>query len=249
MEKIMPDSWRSQSKPHLFCPGCGHGITLKQLGYAIDELKIQDKTTFGIDIGCSLLAWNFLDVDTIQTHHGRTTPVMVGYKMSKPKRFSIAYMGDGGGYAIGLQSVLHAAYRNDPITVILVNNSLYGMTGGQMAPTTRPGEVTATTPLGKPAELGPGFKGPELIRQLANKKAYIARATISKPVILKNILKKALENQQKNNSFSFVEVLSICPTNWKMNAKQCFSNLSDMEEYYVPGEVEPKDESKKTEQK
>ena len=90
MENIMPACWRGQTKPHLFCPGCGHGIALKQLGYAIDELKIQDKITFGIDIGCSLLAWNFFDIDTIQTHHGRTTPVMVGYKMMKPKRVAIA---------------------------------------------------------------------------------------------------------------------------------------------------------------
>ena len=150
-----------QTKPHLFCPGCGHGIALKQLGYAIDELKIQDKITFGIDIGCSLLAWNFFDIDTIQTHHGRTTPVMVGYKMMKPKRVAIAYMGDGGGYAIGLQSLLHAAFRNDPVTVILVNNSNYAMTGGQMAPTTRIGEITTTTPGGTPAEFGDVWR-PEL---------------------------------------------------------------------------------------
>ena len=236
----MPASWRSQTKPHLFCPGCGHGTTLKQLGYAIDDLKVQDKTTFGIDIGCSLLAWNFFDIDTIQTHHGRTTPVMVGYKMMKSKRIAIAYMGDGGGYAIGLQSLLHAAFRNDPITAILVNNSLYGMTGGQMAPTTRPGEVTVTSPNGKPAQFGEGFKGPELVRQIANNKAYVARTSISKPVLLKNVLKKAIENQVKNNSFSFVEVVSICPTNWKMNAKQCFSRLSDMEDYYPLGEIAPK---------
>lgn len=242
MEKIMPSVWREKTKPHLFCPGCGHGITLKQLGYAIDELGIQNQTTFGIDIGCSLLAWNFFDIDTIQTHHGRTTPVMVGYKMMKPKRIALAYMGDGGGYAIGLQSLLHAAFRNNPITVILVNNTNYAMTGGQMAPTTMTGEITTTTPEGKPADLGDGFKGPELVSNITNKKAYIARASVSKPVVLKNILKKAIENQIKNNSFSFVEVLSMCPTNWKMNAKQCFSKVEDMEEYFILGEISPKKE-------
>lgn len=234
---IMPKSWRSQTKPHLFCPGCGHGITLKQLGYAIDEMKIAEKTTFGIDIGCSLLAWNFFNLDTIQTHHGRTTPVMIGYKKMKPKRIAIAYMGDGGGYAIGLQSLLHAAFRNDPITVVLVNNENYAMTGGQMAPTTRPGEITVTSPQGKRPEFGEGFRGPELVRKLADKKAFVARASVSKPLLLKNTLKKAIENQTKNHSFSFVEVLSICPTNWKMNAKQCFLNLSEMEQYYKSGEI------------
>lgn len=237
MNNIMPKSWYAKSKPHLFCPGCGHGITLKQLGYAIDELKIQKKTTFGIDIGCSLLAWNFFDLDTIQTHHGRTTPVMVGYKYVKPKRVAIAYMGDGGGYAIGLQSLLHAAFRNNPITVILVNNGNYAMTGGQMAPTTMPGTATATSPDGKREEFGDGLHGPELVRKIANDKAYVARASVSKPLLLKNILKKALENQIKNNSFSFVEVLSICPTNWKANAKQSFLQLSKMEEYFKTGEI------------
>lgn len=247
MEKIMPDSWRKQSKPDFFCPGCGHGIDLKQLGYAIDELGIQRKTTLGIDIGCSLLAWNFFDIDTVQTHHGRTTPVMVGYKMMKPERAVIAYMGDGGGYAIGLQSLLHAAYRNDPITVILVNNSIYAMTGGQMAPTTRPGEITVTSPLGKSDSLGEGFLGPELIANVVKKNAYVARASVSKPLVLRKVLKSALQNQLQNNSFSFVEVLSVCPTNWKLNAKQCFARLSEMESYYKPGEIKPKIEAKRNE--
>ena len=234
---MMPKSWKTSSKPHLFCPGCGHGITLKQLGYAIDELNIQHKTTLGIDIGCSLLAWDFFDLDTIQTHHGRTNPVMLGYKMMSPQRVVIAYMGDGGGYAIGLQSLIHTAFRNNPITVILVNNENYAMTGGQMAPTTETGIITATSPTGKTAEFGPGLKGPELLRKVADKGAYIARASVSKPLILKNVLKKAIENQINNNSFSFVEVLSICPTNWKMNAKQCFGRISEMEKYYPIGEI------------
>ena len=238
MDNIIPNCWRKQTKPHLFCPGCGHGIALKQLGYAIDELKIQHKTTLGIDIGCSLLAWNFFDIDTIQTHHGRTNPVMVGYKMMKPERIALAYMGDGGGYAIGLQSMIHACFRNDPITAILINNENYAMTGGQVAPTTEPCVITTTTPEGKDEkELGPGFHGPELLKNVANPKAYIARASVSKPLLLRNILKKAIENQVKNNSFSFVEVLSICPTNWKADAKQSFERLSTMEKYYSTGEL------------
>ena len=237
MENMMPKCWRKQSKPHLFCSGCGHGITLKQIGFAIDELGVQDKTTLGIDIGCSLLAWNFFDFDTIQTHHGRTNPVMVGYKKIKEDRVVLAYMGDGGGYAIGLQSLLHTAFRNEPITVILVNNGNYAMTGGQMAPTTMPDQVTATSPEGKIADFGPGLHGVELVANIADKSAYITRCSVSKPLLVKKAIKTAIENQMKNKSFSFVEVLSICPTNWKTDAKQSLAQLAVMEKYYPVGDV------------
>lgn len=237
MTELFPQSWNKSSKPHLFCPGCGHAMILKQLGWAIDEMNLQRQTTLGIDIGCSLLAWDFFNVDTIQTHHGRTTPVMVGYKMAKPKRTALAYIGDGGGYAIGLQSLIHAALRNDPITVILVNNENYAMTGGQMSPTTQSGEITTTSPQGKEAKFGPGFKGPELLRQIANRDAFIARATVSNPIQLKNLLKKAIETQRKNNNFSFLEVLSICPTNWKTDAAGSFEKLKKFSAYYPVGEI------------
>ena len=234
---MTPKCWNMKSKPHFFCGGCGHAITLKQLGWVIDDLNIQKDTTFGIDIGCSLLAWDFFNIDTIQTHHGRTTPVMVGYKMAKPNKVAIAYMGDGGGYAIGLQSLLHAAFRNDPICVILVNNENYAMTGGQMAPTTMPKEITTTTPDGKKIEFGPGFLGPELVREISNTAAFISRVSVSKPEVVKVHIKKAIENQIKNESFSFVEVLSVCPTNWKTNAKESFDRLKEAEDYYPLGEI------------
>jgi 2-oxoglutarate ferredoxin oxidoreductase subunit beta len=237
MNRLMPKSWNEETKPHLFCPGCGHGIAFKQLGYAIDGLNIAKKTTLGIDIGCSLLAWNFLNLSTVQTHHGRTTPVMVGYKMMKPNRVAIAYTGDGGAYAIGLQSILHAAYRNDPVTVIVVNNENYAMTGGQMSPETMPGTVTSTTPLGKPENLGSGLMGPELIKNVASKNAFIARTSISNPILLQTMIKKAINTQIEKKSFSFVEILSICPTNWKTNAKTSFDILFDMEKHYPIGEL------------
>jgi len=237
MDNFSPKSWNQESKPHLFCPGCGHAIALKQLGYAIDELGIQQKTTLGIDIGCSLLVWDFFNVDTVQTHHGRTTPVMVGYKIAKPERIALAYMGDGGGYAIGLQSLIHAAFRNNPITVILINNENYAMTGGQLSPTTETNVKTTTSPSGKDIKFGPGFKGPELLRQAANEKGFIARASVSNPIQLKNLLIKAIKNQTENNSFSFVEVLSICPINWKTDAQQSFARLKEMEKYYPIGEI------------
>ena len=237
MTETMPKCWRLQSKPDLFCLGCGHGIALKQLGYAIDELKIQSKITFGIDIGCSLLAWNFYNLDTIETHHGRTTPVMVGYKLVKENRIVIAYMGDGGGYAIGLQSLLHTALRNNPITVILINNENYAMTGGQSAPTTMSGDKTTTAPEGKSKDLGPGFLGPELVRQIAGKKAYVARASVSQPEVVKRTIIAGLKNQIDNDNFSFIEILSTCPTNWKTNAAESFDKLSEAEKYYHLGEL------------
>lgn len=235
MNKIMPASWYTESKPHLFCPGCGHAIALKHLGFVIDKMEIRRKTTFGIDIGCSLLAWNFFDMDTIQTHHGRTVPVMVGYKMAKPERIAMAYAGDGGAYAIGLQSLLHAAFRNNPVMVVVINNENYAMTGGQMSPTTPEGMVTITSPYGKAAEFGPGFHGPELIKQIASPKAYIARGSIGNPVMLEKMFEAAIKNQVDNKAFSFVEVLSICPTNWGTDAKASFDKLREMEGYYKPG--------------
>ncbi len=234
---IEPKSWKKSSKPHLFCPGCGHGIVLKQIGFLIDEMKIQNKVTFGIDIGCSLLAWDFFDIDTIQTHHGRTVPVMTGYKMAKPKRITLAYMGDGGAYAIGLQSLIHAAVRNDPITVIVINNQNYAMTGGQMSPTTLIGAKTTTSPSGKKKLFGEGFLGPELLRNIVAEKAFIARASVSNPILLKNLLKKAILNQLENDSFSFVEIISTCPINWKTDARGSLEKISKLEKYYEVGEI------------
>lgn len=234
--EISPKSWKKSSKPHLFCPGCGHGIVLKQLGFLVDEMSIQDNITLGIDIGCSLLAWNFFDFDTIQTHHGRTIPVMVGYKLAKPKRIALAYMGDGGAYAIGLQSLIHAAIRNNPITVIIINNTNYGMTGGQMSPTTPVGAITTTSPLGKEKYFGDGFKGPELIKNIANNNAFIARASVSNPIQLKTLLKKAIETQN-NDSFSLIEILSFCPINWKTDAKESIKKIYDLESKYPLGEI------------
>lgn len=237
MNPPFPNCYKSSSKPHKYCPGCGHGITLKELGFSIDELGIQKKAVLGIDIGCSLLAWDFYDIDTVQTHHGRTVPVMSGYKLVKPKKVVLAYLGDGGGYAIGLQSLLTAANRNDPITVILVNNTLYGMTGGQMAPTTLIGESTSTTPSGrKPQEKGEPFLGPELIKSLPNKKMFVARTIINQPLSLRQTIKRAINHQITKNSFSFVEVLSICPINWKMGAKESLNYLENsMQEYFPLG--------------
>lgn len=233
----MPECFNPKSKPSLFCPGCGQNIFLKHLGFVIDNQNIQNQVAFGIDIGCSLLSWNYFNFDIIQTHHGRSIPTMVGYKIAREKRIALLMMGDGGAYAIGLQSLLHAAFRNNPITVFVMNNTQYSMTGGQMAPTTLSKETTTTSPEGKDEkEFGPPFHGPELVRNIANEKAYIARASVSNPILLQTIIKKAISAQASGN-FSLVEVLSICPTNWKTKAKGSFEFLTKMEKIYPVGEI------------
>jgi 2-oxoglutarate ferredoxin oxidoreductase subunit beta len=238
-ELVMPRCWRKETKPHKFCPGCGHGLILKALGQAIDELAIQGRVVYGCDIGCSLLSWDFFNIDTVQTHHGRTTPVMTGIKRANPETVCIAYMGDGGGYAIGSQHLVNAASRNERITVILANNTVYAMTGGQMAPTTLPDQKTETSPYGRdPEATGQSMRGPEMVAAITGEGAYVARGTIANMRQLKGYLKKALENQLAGKGFSFVEALSTCPTNWRTNAEETWKFVENtMTGYFKVGEL------------
>ncbi len=238
-QPAFPSSWLEATKPHNFCPGCGHGIVLKCLGQAIDELNIADKVVYGCDIGCCLLSWNFFNTDCIQTHHGRTTPFIAGAKRATPEIVGIAYMGDGGGYAIGSQHLVNAAIRNEKITIILVNNANYAMTGGQMAPTTLPGQITETSPYGKDVEhSGPPVLGPEMVAAISQEGAYIARGTMSNVKQLTKFIRKGLENQIAGRGLSFIEALSSCPTNWRTNAEQTWKFLEkDMASYFKVGEI------------
>lgn len=209
------------------------------LGEVIDEMGIAQKTIFMVDIGCSLLAWDFFDLPTTQTHHGRTIPTAVGFKMATPEKIVIAYVGDGGAYAIGLQHTITAGMRNNPITTIVVNNTLYAMTGGQMAPTTTENEITTTTPMGKKSrKIGKTLHGPEMLSWTVNKEAYLARSSTDKPLILKKYLRKAIETQIKNN-FSLVEALSACPLNWRTNAPETIKRMKDLEKVFKLGEMKP----------
>lgn len=228
-----PSCYKQSSKPHRFCPGCGHPIVLKILGQVIDEMGIADKVIFMVDIGCSLLAWDFFDLPTMQTHHGRTVPTAVGFKIANPKKIVIAYMGDGGAYAIGLQHTISACLRNDPITTIVVNNTVYAMTGGQLAPTTVDKQVTTTTPAGKE-----GFStifGPELLSSIKKPPVYVARGTTDRPLVLKQYLRKSLETQIRGH-YSFVESLSACPTNWKTDAGKTIEKIKNLETIFNTGE-------------
>jgi 2-oxoglutarate ferredoxin oxidoreductase subunit beta len=227
---------KESSKPSNFCPGCGHSIILKELGQLMSEMELEKKAVFTIDIGCSLLAWDFFDIDTFQTHHGRTTAAAVGQKLANPDAIILAYMGDGGGYAIGLQNLMHACYRNDNITVILVNNTVFSMTGGQMAPTTLPHEVTSSSPEGVFTHDKP-FMGPELLAREAHEGAYIARAAVSNPAQAKAYMKNAIQNQIDGKGFSFVEILSYCPVNWKTDARATVKFMEEMKKAFPVGEI------------
>lgn len=239
MAENFPQSWKKESKPHKFCPGCGQSLALKILGFALDELNIAQKTVYGCDIGCSLLTWDMFEADTIQTHHGRVIPTMSGFKLANPSAVAIAFLGDGGGYAIGAQHLVNAAMRNDKITVILINNANYAMTGGQFAPTTLVGQVTDTTPAGRKEEkFGRPLHGPEMIATIAADNAYIARTQSNDFIGCKNIIKSALQNQIDGRGFSFVEILAMCPINWKTNVNESINFVEkEMTKIYPLGEI------------
>ncbi len=232
-----PNCFKASSKPHRFCPGCGHSVTLNMLGRVVDEMNLADKVVFLVDIGCSLLAWDFFDLASSQTHHGRTVPTAVGLKMANPKKVVIAYLGDGGAYAIGLQHTLSTAMRNDPITTIVINNTLYAMTGGQLAPTTVEGEKTTTTPLGKKSrQVGKALHGPEVLSWIVDKDAYLARGSSNQPLELKEYLKKAINTQIKGN-FALVEAVAACPTNWRTDAPETIKRMETLEKTFKIGEI------------
>lgn len=209
-ELSAPKCIRWESKPHLFCPGCGHPEVLKAFGFAVDALEAQRKVAFGVDIGCSLLAFDFFNIDTIETHHGRTVPVMVGFSKANKEAIAVAYVGDGGAYAIGMGSLVNAAMRNDNILVIVVNNGVYAMTGGQEAPTTLPGKITKTSPYGADSHF---VKGPDMIRHV-NPDAFVARGITTRQMNLRDLMREGMEFVRDKKGFAFIEVLSPCTLNW-----------------------------------
>jgi 2-oxoisovalerate ferredoxin oxidoreductase beta subunit len=202
-----------------YCPGCGHGIVHKLLAEAIDQLGIQDRTVLISPVGCSVFAYYYFDVGNIQVAHGRAPAVATAVKRSRPESIVVGYQGDGDLAAIGTAEIIHAANRGEGITVIFVNNGIYGMTGGQMAPTTPLGKKSTTSPFGRSAE-NEGF--PLHVCELLNSleaPVFIERVALgSNRQIMQaaRVIRRAVENQVKGLGFSFVEVLSPCPTIWKM---------------------------------
>ena len=230
----LPRAQYQEAGTSKFCPGCGHGMILKTLAFAIDDLELHERAVFGCDIGCCLLAWNYMNIDSVQCHHGRTTPVIYGVSRARPDTVGIAYMGDGGGLAIGSQHLVNAAVRNENMLIVLVNNTNYGMTGGQMAPTTLPGQITETTPYGRDVEVtGNPAKGAEMVAAIADpQKAFVERASITNLRKLRTTFKKALTNVAEGRGFSFVEVLSVCPLNWRTDNVKTWERIEEMESYF-----------------
>ena len=208
----------AQHQTH-YCPGCGHGITHKLLASAIDELGIQDRVVLISPVGCSVFAYYYFDVGNIQVAHGRAAAVATAVKRSRPDSIVISYQGDGDLAAIGTAEILHAANRGEPITVFFINNAIYGMTGGQMAPTTPLGAKSTTSPFGRNIwNEGYPLHVSEVLASL-EAPVFIERVALGNNKMIQSAakaVKKALENQVKGIGFSFIEILSPCPTIWKM---------------------------------
>ena len=224
-----------------YCPGCGHGIIHKLLAKAIDELGIQDQTVLISPVGCSVFAYNYFDVGNVQAAHGRAPAVATAVKRSHPHSIVISYQGDGDLSAIGAAEILHAANRGENITVLFVNNAIYSMTGGQVAPTTLLGQKSTTTPFGRTSvNEGYPLRVSELLATL-DAPVYIERIALgdNKQITqAARAVRKAVENQVRGLGFSLIEVLSPCPTIWKMSAVDAQRWVRDvMEKTYPLGVV------------
>jgi 2-oxoglutarate/2-oxoacid ferredoxin oxidoreductase subunit beta len=226
-----------ESKPAKFCPGCGYYMILSSLGKVLEDKGLANKSVFMTDIGCNLLAWDYFNLPSTQTHHGRTVATATGYKLTTTEKIVCCLMGDGGGYAIGLQNLIHACLRDTPITIIVANNLDYSMTGGQVSPTTLENQKTDSTPFGKRTSVqGQTLFGPELLTKVASKEAYLARTSTRKPQEITEFINKAIETQ-KSGHFALVEVISACPVNWRLEGTNLISRMEELEKILPQGEI------------
>ncbi len=221
-----------------YCPGCGHGIIHRLLAEVIDELKIRENTIAIAPVGCAVFGYFYWDFDTAEAAHGRPPAVATGIKRVLPDKVVITYQGDGDLAAIGGNELLHAAHRGENISILFVNNACYGMTGGQMAPTTLPRQVTTTTPEGRGKEDGNPVKVCELLSSIEGV-SYLERVAVDTP---SNILKakkaihKALTYQLNKKGFSLVEFLAMCPTGWRVKPNKSRELIANkMTDFYPLG--------------
>ena len=225
--------------PFHYCPGCTHGIVHRLVAEAIDELGIEGQTIGIAPVGCSVFAYNYFNCDMIEAPHGRAPAVATGVKRARPDRFVFTYQGDGDLAAIGTAETVHVGARGENITIIFINNAIYGMTGGQMAPTTLPGQVSTTTPYGRDKSIhGTPVRVCEMISTLSGT-AYAERVAMDSVAHIKQAkraIKKAFEVQKAGLGLSIVEVLSTCPTNWGKTPQEALEWLkTDMIPYYPLG--------------
>ena len=225
--------------PLHYCPGCTHGIIHRLVAEALDELGVVGKTVGVAPVGCAVMAYNYFACDMVEAAHGRAPAVATGLKRCMPENVIFTYQGDGDLASIGMAETVHAATRNENITIIFVNNAIYGMTGGQMAPTSLPGQVTQTSPYGrdvttagypvKVSELLSTLDGPEYIERVAVNNVKNVKAA-------KKAILKAFKNQIEGKGFSLIEVVSTCPTNWGLTPSKALEWLEEnMLPYYPLG--------------
>lgn len=216
--------------PFHFCAGCHHGLIHRLVAEAIDHFNLRERTIGVAGVGCSVFIYEYFDIDVLEAPHGRAPAVATGLKRVLPERFIFTYQGDGDLASIGMSEIMHTANRGENITVIFVNNTVYGMTGGQMAPTTLLGQETTTSPYGRDfQQAGYPFRMAELIAYLGGT-SYAARVAVHNAAHVlkaKKIVRQAFEMQIKGKGFSFVEFLSACPTNWGMKPEQALRRIEN----------------------
>ncbi len=220
--------------PTHYCPGCTHGIAHRLIAEVLDEMDIREKTIGVAPVGCSVFAYNYFNFDFVEAAHGRAPAMATGIKRLLPQQVVFAYQGDGDMASIGMAEIMHAAGRGENITVVFINNAIYGMTGGQMAPTTLPGQKTTSSPNGRDVETqGFPLKMAELLSQMEGS-SYIVRRSLHDPKnirLAKKAIRTAFEAQVRGLGFSMVELLSTCPTNWGLTPLE---SLTWLEEHMIP---------------
>ncbi len=220
MEKVYTRPRSLKRNPFHYCPGCGHSVIHRVITELIDEMDLQDKVIGIPPPGCSVFAYNYFDIDMAESAHGRGAAVATGMKRAFPEAIIFTYQGDGDLAAIGTAETIHAANRGENITAIFINNAVYGMTGGQMAPTTLLGQKTTTTPYGRDGRIeGNPIQMSEIVAIIKGA-TYVERTAVNSPANIrktKKAIRKAFQVQIDNAGFSLVEILSPCPTNWKMS--------------------------------
>jgi 2-oxoglutarate/2-oxoacid ferredoxin oxidoreductase subunit beta len=223
--------------PFHFCPGCHHGIAHRLVADAIDHYGIRENTIGVASVGCSVFMYEYFDVDVIESPHGRASAVACGVKRASPEKFVFTYQGDGDLASIGIAEIIHAANRGENISVFFANNAVYGMTGGQMAPTTLLGQKTTTSPYGRDfTNDGYPIRMAEMLATLEGT-AYVSRVAVNTPANLmkaKKAVRKAFEMQLEGIGFSFVELVLSCPTNWGLNALDANRRVADAMIPYFP---------------
>lgn len=223
------DSFKKDVK-YTFCPGCDHGVAVRLVAEVLDELGVRENTIVAAAIGCSVTIYDFLNIDALESPHGRAMAEATGIKRARPDKFVFTYQGDGDFASIGWAESMHAALRGENISAICINNTTFGMTGGQLGPTTMMGQVTTTSPTGRNSEYyGYPIKMAEHIA-LCDGTAFSARVSLDSVANIKKAkqaIKKAFEVQLKGLGLGFVEILAGCPTNWKMSPEQAHNRVRE----------------------